>query len=100
MIVLVFLTPLGLIATGTAWGEWGADDIKVQLGYIPQGFASMAEKWNAIMPDYSLPVLGGGKAGATAGYILSAIIGILLIAALIFITSKVVMKAQKEKKEN
>jgi len=100
IIALVFLTPLGLIATGTAFGEESSDEIKAQLGYIPQGFAAMADKWNALMPDYSLPVLGEGQVGATAGYILSAIIGILLIAALIFITSKVVMKTQKENKEN
>jgi len=98
--VLVILTPLGLIATGTAWGEWGADDIKAQLGYIPQGFAAMADKWNAIMPDYSLPVLGGGQAGAVTGYILSAIVGILLISALIFFTSKMVIRAQKENEES
>ena len=24
---LIVLTPLGLLATGTAWGEWGADEI-------------------------------------------------------------------------
>ena len=27
MAVLIVLTPLGLLATGTAWGEWGADEI-------------------------------------------------------------------------
>lgn len=42
MAVLIVLTPLGLLATGTAWGEWGADEIAglvsggSQLGYLRQ----------------------------------------------------------------
>ena len=41
MAVLIVLTPLGLLATGTAWGEWGVDEIASlvsggsQLGYTP-----------------------------------------------------------------
>lgn len=93
--VLAVLTPLGLIATGTAWGEWGTDEIKETLGYIPKGFSSMADKWSALLPDYSLPALGSGQAGSVFGYIFSAVIGILLIAGLILLTSKLIMKAQK-----
>ena len=39
MAVLIVLTPLGLLATGTAWGEWGVDEMATlvsggsQLGY-------------------------------------------------------------------
>lgn len=39
MAVLIGLTPLGLLATGTAWGEWGVDEMATlvsggsQLGY-------------------------------------------------------------------
>ena len=28
IVALTCLTPIGLLATGTAWGEWGADEIK------------------------------------------------------------------------
>ncbi len=98
MAVMVVLTPLGLIATGTAWGEWGAEEMKEQLGFIPQGFDKMADFWHALLPDYALPVLGDGQTGATAGYILSAVVGILLITGLILLTSKVVMKEQKGNK--
>jgi len=93
--VLAVITPLGLIATGTAWGEWGADEIKAMSGYIPKGFASMAGRWNALLPDYSLPALGSGQFGSIFGYIASAVIGILLIVGLILLTSKMIMKAQK-----
>jgi cobalt/nickel transport system permease protein len=43
---LVCLTPLGLLAAGTAWGEWGLDEIESvisggkALGYVPKGMAS------------------------------------------------------------
>jgi cobalt/nickel transport system permease protein len=97
--VLVILTPLGLIATGTAWGEWGTDEIKAAVGYIPKGFAAMADKWNALMPDYSLPALGDGTGGSVAGYILSAIVGILLIVGLILVTSALIKKFGKHNKK-
>ncbi len=96
--MLAAITPLGLIATGTAWGEWGADEIKAQLGYIPKGFAAMADRYHALLPDYSLPVLGEGQLGSAAGYILSAIVGIAVISILIFLTSKLIMKEQKGNK--
>lgn len=93
--ILVILTPLGLIATGTAWGEWGTDEIKGALGYVPKGFASMADWWKSLLPDYSFPAFGSGTAGSVAGYILSAVVGILLISALIFIMSLFVRKSKK-----
>ena len=77
--VLIAATPLGLLAAGTAWGEWGAEEIAevVQkgssLGYTPQG---LANGWSlkALMPDYSLAGMG-----EAAAYILSAVIGAALL---------------------
>lgn len=92
--VMVVLTPLGLIAAGTAWGEWGTEEIKGALGYIPQGLASMSDRWNALLPDYSLPALGEGWFGAVAGYILSALVGIALISVLLFLLSRLVAKSR------
>lgn len=95
IIAMVILTPLGLIASGTAWGEWGTDEIKDALGYIPQGLTSMSDKWNALMPDYSLPALGDGQFGSIAGYILSALVGIALISILILLMSKLIENSKK-----
>ncbi len=77
--VLIAATPLGLLATGTAWGEWGADEIAEietngeALGYTPQG---LADGWelSVPMPDYSLDGMG-----EVVAYILSAIIGVALL---------------------
>lgn len=77
--LLIAATPLGLLATGTAWGEWGADEISdivtngSVLGYTPKG---LAEGWSlsVLMPDYA--VSGMNEAAA---YILSALIGVALL---------------------
>ncbi|MFQ6101892.1 MAG: PDGLE domain-containing protein [Anaerolineae bacterium] len=73
--ILALLSPLGLLASGTAWGEWGSDEFSDMLGYVPQGLAKFAEIWNAPLPDYTVPGLGD-----VPGYILSAVVGIALVA--------------------
>lgn len=73
--VIALASPLGLLATGSAWGEWGADEFKAATGlnYVPanieHGFS-----FEALLPDYSVPGLP-----AVAGYILSAVIGIAVL---------------------
>lgn len=86
--VLVLLTPLGLLTDATAWGEWGTGEIKALTGYVPKGFARFADWWTAIMPDYTVAGLGD-----TGGYILSAVVGILLIAVLILALSLFMKKS-------
>lgn len=77
--VLVAIVPLGLLAEGTAWGEWGAEEISqvesngVALGYIPAG---LENGWSleSLIPDYSM-----SGVPEVAGYILSAVIGIAIL---------------------
>lgn len=91
-ILLAFLTaivPLGLLAQGTAWGEWGAEEIAdivsggKPLGYTPDG---LEHGWNlsTLIPDYSLESAGVPEA---AGYIISAVIGISILIILFRIIS-------------
>ena len=70
---LVVATPLGLIAQGDAWGEWGTEDLAGMVGYTPAGLGYGWE-WSAFMPDYSI-----GALPEWSGYILSAIIGVALL---------------------
>lgn len=65
--VLICLSPIGLLAAGSAWGEWGTDEIKNIIGYVPQGMKN-GFSFNAFMSDYSVKGLP-----CAAGYILSAI---------------------------
>lgn len=75
LLVMALLTPLGLLADGTAWGEWGGEDLEKMLGFVPRGIEQAAEWWQAIFPDYTVKGIGEGKAAESAGYVLSALIG-------------------------
>ena len=78
--LLALATPLGLLASGTAWGEWGVDELQnLGLGFIPQGLQRFANWWPAPMPDYGI-----ARMGAVTGYILSAFVGIVAVGLLAF----------------
>jgi cobalt/nickel transport system permease protein len=93
--VLVAATPLGLIATAPAWGEWGADEIAEvvtngsALGYVPSG---LANGWalESIMPDYSLEGMN-----EVAAYILSAVIGVALLVIIFKLISLTIKEKSK-----
>ncbi|HPJ96012.1 MAG TPA: hypothetical protein PK022_01805 [Syntrophales bacterium] len=80
--VLVASSPLGIILpeyfkAGAAWGEWGPDEIKDLIGYIPRGLEKLSSLWNAPIPDYAFR--GWEEKGLqylSAAYIVSAIVGI------------------------
>jgi cobalt/nickel transport system permease protein len=75
--VLVFITPLGLLAPGTAWGEWGSEQlIRIGLSFVPQGLRQLEGLWGAPLAGYQLASLGN----ANLGYIISAITGIAVIS--------------------
>jgi cobalt/nickel transport system permease protein len=75
---LIMLVPLGLLAQGTAWGEWGAEEMAelvesgAPLGFIPQGMES-GFSFQALLPDYAVPGIP-----EVVGYILSAVCGVAL----------------------
>ncbi|HWQ10826.1 MAG TPA: PDGLE domain-containing protein, partial [Holophaga sp.] len=76
---LVCLSPVGLLASGTAWGEWGADEIKAvvthgrALGFVPSGMAG-GFSLKALLPDYAVAGLPGWT-----GYVVSAAAGAALL---------------------
>jgi cobalt/nickel transport system permease protein len=79
IVALICLTPLGLIATGTAWGEWGTNEIKnvvsdgKTLGFVPEGMKN-GFSFETIMPDYVVKGLP-----KMAGYVLSAVAGVAIL---------------------
>ncbi len=72
VITLIAATPLGLMATGTAWGEWGASEVAQAVGYMPSGMQGW--EWSSLIPSYSL-----GSLPEWMGYVVSAIIGVALL---------------------
>ncbi|MGE5391182.1 MAG: PDGLE domain-containing protein [Deltaproteobacteria bacterium] len=90
---LIILCPLGLIATGTAFGEWGLDELtkSEEVGFIPQGLAKFADLWHhAVLPDYSIPGMNSTFVQSAAGYIISAVVGVGLVLMVITLLGKIV----------
>jgi cobalt/nickel transport system permease protein len=80
LLALIVLTPIGLIAPGTAWGEWSREELQqLGLGYIPAGFDRWSSLWSAPLSGYDLPWLND----TIAGYLLSAAMGVVLVLAVI-----------------
>jgi len=89
---LMLFTPLGLLATASAWGEWAPEDLKnpetrqqiaaassnvAPPAAVPAGLEKLATLWTAPMPDYAPTFLKSEK----LGYICSAMFGTGLILA-------------------
>jgi ABC-type multidrug transport system permease subunit len=87
---LIMLTPLGLLAPGMAWGEWGLDDIKQKIGFIPQGMSRFNTIIKNILPDYGIPGFNKSFFQSALGYIFSAVIGIIAIALIFWLIAKLV----------
>jgi cobalt/nickel transport system permease protein len=88
--VLLILTPLGILAAGSAWGEWAPEDFsstaaRNQIAAVsgnqsppaeaPRGLRALSSFWTAPMPRYAPPFL---KSPAF-GYLLSGMAGTGLI---------------------
>jgi cobalt/nickel transport system permease protein len=81
LLALIALTPIGLLAPGTAWGEWGREELEqLGFGYIPAGFDQWSSFWSAPIPDYDIPALEN----PTVAYVASAVFGVALVLAAIF----------------
>ena len=83
LVVLSVLSPLGLLASGTAWGEWGKEEVVQILGYIPEGMDYLGGIWKGVFEDYSVSGLG-----STAGYVVSALVGSVVAVLSIYIAGR------------
>ncbi len=94
--VLMILTPLGILATGSAWGEWMASDFaspaaRQQIAdsslrqaapmRAPQGLELMSQLWTAPFARYAPPYIRS----AGFGYLLSAMFGVGLVMLACFL---------------
>ncbi|MDD5431713.1 MAG: PDGLE domain-containing protein [Candidatus Omnitrophica bacterium] len=92
--VLIILSPLGLILpeyfkAGSAWGEWGADEIQKLVGYVPKGLEKLSTLWSSPIPDYAFKGWEEkGLGNLSLSYIFSAIIGILAVVLVAFLLGK------------
>jgi cobalt/nickel transport system permease protein len=79
---LVVIAPLGLIASGAAWGEWNGRQLQDRLGFVPHGVGRFDAWWRGVLPRYGLP---GGSHGAVAAlvYIVAALLGVAALTLLV-----------------
>jgi cobalt/nickel transport system permease protein len=82
--VMAVLTPLGLLAPGSAFGESAPADLdlkKYHLSAVPDGLARYAGFWhNALFKGYDFR----HDAHPAIGYLVSAAVGLAVIAAVVF----------------
>ncbi len=88
--VFMLLTPLGILAAGTAWGEWSPAQLAQAASSVPtansgatsvpSGLQRLANLWTAPFPAYA----PGFVHSRGFGYLLSAmfVVGVLLILSL------------------
>jgi cobalt/nickel transport system permease protein len=91
--LLMLLTPLGILAAGTAWGEWGARDfsdpqMRQHIAAAshnvappiqqPHGLAQLSTLWSAPFPQYAPSFVRR----PAFGYVMSAVFGSGLILGL------------------
>jgi cobalt/nickel transport system permease protein len=90
MTLMVLLTPLGLLAPGGAFGEDAPEDLDLGdlgLNAVPQGLDKYNSFWShTILNGYGFD---GGDHEKLA-YVLSALVGIAVVGAVIFVIGKAV----------
>ena len=100
LIFLIVFVPLGLLVTGNANGEWVPNGLKKRIEFVPYGLEELSDLWHAPLHDYIIlnrPFFQDSKLTSLAGYILSALIGviiggILLCGSLLYFIGKKVTK--------
>ncbi len=95
--ILVILSPLGILLTWNqgAWGEWDPSQLAQHVHANVSGMLALSGVYNyAPMQDYDVPGWDD-PFHASIGYILSAIVGIILCTTLYFILVKFVVSPSK-----
>jgi cobalt/nickel transport system permease protein len=104
---LMLCTPLGILAAGTAWGEWSSSDlanptmrahIEAASGNhappssVPAGLQTLSAMWTAPFPGYAPRFVKS----ATFGYVLSAMFGVGLLVLAAMVATRITKRPQKQ----
>jgi cobalt/nickel transport system permease protein len=105
---LMILTPLGILAVGSAWGEWTAQDfsdpqVRPQIAAAsrseapprgaPQGLRRLSSIWTAPLPRYAPAFIRS----ASFGYLVSGMVGVgLIIVCSLLLNGLVARGANKQ----
>jgi len=96
IIILTLISPIGLILpellnAGDAWGEWSIETIEQMVGFQPQGMKKLVDIYKAPIPDYNFGEESSHLKSSIA-YIISGIIGCIIIFFITFIVNKFIIK--------
>jgi cobalt/nickel transport system permease protein len=89
---LVLLTPIGVLAQGTAWGEWGAEELKAAIGYVPAELGRLGGLWTAAIPDYAPASIGN----PLVGYLAAGALGAALVVGITLLVGRLLALRDKE----
>jgi cobalt/nickel transport system permease protein len=107
---LLLCTPLGILAGGTAWGEWSSADlanpqaraqIEVASGHhapsssVPAGLQKLSTIWTAPFPGYAPRFIKS----ASFGYFLSAMFGVGLLVLATLGSSRIAATRRKQESQ-
>lgn len=98
--ILILLAPVGLILpeifnAGGAWGEWGADEIKDIIGYIPGGLKKLSDLWSAPFTEYAFTGWDKGIKSYIA-YIIAGLLGVAAVAAAAYLLGYLLKRGKHE----
>jgi cobalt/nickel transport system permease protein/cobalt/nickel transport protein len=87
-VILILLVPVGLLAAGTAYGEWSTEELQQLVGFVPEGLGRLSELWHPPLPDYAVPGSPDTFLASSLAYYLSAIIGAIIGGGALFLIGK------------
>jgi len=99
--VLMLLTPLGILAAGTAWGKWSpaqsphaanrAPAVSAPVPMVPQGLQRLSKLWTAPFPAYAPAFVRSHS----FGYLLSAVFGVGILLCLSLLAQSMVERYRR-----
>jgi cobalt/nickel transport system permease protein len=107
--LLLALTPLGILAGGAAWGEWGARDFSQAAarqkiaaasrnlappGQAPRGLERLCSLWTAPFPQYAPSFVRR----PALGYLLSAMFGSGIIILVFLIANSLFARGRRQRR--
>ena len=81
--VFIAAVPLGLLAGGGAFAEWGNEELARRIGYVPKGLARLGGHWGGLLPGYNWH--GASGPWTVVSYVVSALVGVAVLTAVVWL---------------
>lgn len=94
LLLLAVASPVGTLAAGSAWGEWGPEELQAMLGFVPAGMETLSGVWAGLLPGYNLPGWDNEWLGRL-GYLVSALLGIGVVGGVAMALGRVLSMREK-----